>query len=296
MEGIRTLLEATRPRQWVKNLFVLAGVVFAGRLTEPGAVGRALEAMGLFCAASAGVYLLNDILDLDRDRQHPVKALRPLASGRLGIVQGQIAAGLLLAAALLLASLLGKEFLAITAGYVVLHTLYSALFKQVVILDVMTIAAGFVLRVVAGGVAVDVSLSPWLLTCTTLLALFVGFSKRRYELRLMEQEAQKHREVLGAYTPYLLDQMISVTASATVVTYTLYTMAPETVEKFHTPNLLLTVPFVLYGILRYLYLIHGKGVDPALAGGSPENALLGDRPMLLGVGLWAATAAAVIYL
>lgn len=256
---------------------------------------QVLAAFLAFCLASGAVYLFNDLRDLEQDRLHPLKQRRPLASGRLSVGAARAALLVLGPAALGVAWLVGREFLAVLALYLLIQLLYTLVLKRIVILDVFCIAAGFVLRVLGGAVAIHVDVSRWLVICTIMISLFLGLAKRRHELTLAGEDATSHREVLAEYSPYLLDQLISVVTAATVLSYTLYTTAPETVAKFGTGNLILTVPFVLYGVFRYLYLIHMKGGGAAGAGGAPENTLLGDRPLLVNIGLWALVVTAVLY-
>jgi len=287
---VRLLLDSLRPEQWTKNLFVFAGVLFGGRLLQGTALWRALGAFAVFCAVSGAVYLFNDLADRDADQRHPLKRMRPIASGHLS-ARTAIVAGVLLgvagiAAATLLQSMLGL----VTAAYVALLLLYSAALKHLVIVDVLTIAAGFVLRAVAGAIAVDVPIGHWLLICTTLLALFLALSKRRHELVLLGDGAVSHRPILEEYSPYLLDQMIAVVTASTLIAYTLYTVSPDTAERLGTDRLGLTIPFVLYGIFRYLYLVHQKR-----GGGSPTAMLLTDVPLLACVALWTLSVALILY-
>ena len=284
------LLISLRPGQWAKNLLVFAGLLFGLRLFDVTAVGRACAAFGIFCLLSGVVYLLNDIVDRDSDRQHPHKARRPIASGALSVPAALTAALALGALALAGAFALGLPFLAVAAGFLALLALYSGPLKHIVIIDVLTIAVGFVLRAVAGAVAVDVDISHWLLVCTILLALFISLSKRRHELLLLADDAASHRPILGEYTPYLLDQMIAVVTASTLIAYVFYTISPETEQKFGTHWLGLTVPFPLYGIFRYLYLVHQRE-----GGGSPADLLLTDRPLLVCVTLWALSVVLIIY-
>ena len=286
----RSLVKTLRPQQWVKNLFVLAPLLFSQNLFTPAAVGRALTAFVLFCLASSSVYLLNDIRDREQDRLHPRKRHRPLASGELNV---SLAAGVMIA--LLLSALAGawmvsKPLALVLFGYWLINLLYSTWLKHQVILDVFAIASGFVLRVAGGGLAIEVEISHWLLLCTTLLALFLGFSKRRHELGLLKAGAQAHREVLADYNPRFLDMMIAIVTASTVMSYALYTVSEDTMRRFHTHALMLTLPFVLYGIFRYLYLIHHKN-----EGGDPTQSLLTDIPMLVNVFLWALTAGVIVY-
>jgi 4-hydroxybenzoate polyprenyltransferase len=284
------LLLSLRPSQWPKNLLVFAGVLFGLRLFDVNAVARATAAFAIFCALSGVVYLINDVADRDSDRQHPLKRRRPIASGALPVPVAVVAAIVLGTAALGAAFALGPMFLAVAVGYLALLTLYSGPLKHIVIIDVLTIAIGFVLRAVAGAVAVEVSISQWLLVCTIFLALFISLAKRRHELLLLAEGAVNHRPILGEYSPYLLDQMIAVVTASTLIAYVFYTISPETEQKFGTQWLGLTVPFPLYGIFRYLYLVHHRE-----GGGSPADLLVTDRPLLVCVTLWAFSVALLIY-
>jgi 4-hydroxybenzoate polyprenyltransferase len=284
------LIRSLRPEQWTKNLVLFAGLLFGLRLFDRSAILRSLAAAGIFCLLSGVVYLVNDVMDREADKIHPLKCRRPIASGALS-PQLAIAAALLIAAASLLAAwLLGPWFFAIALAYVLLQTLYSGPLKHMVIIDVLTIAFGFVLRAVAGAVVVDVPISHWLLICTVLLALFLALSKRRHELVLLADGATSHRRILEEYSPYLLDQMIGVVTATTLMAYTIYTVSPETTQKFGTDWLGLTIPFPLYGIFRYLYLVHQKK-----GGGSPAAMLLNDMPLLICVALWACAVVLIIY-
>jgi 4-hydroxybenzoate polyprenyltransferase len=285
-----SLLVSLRPGQWTKNLFVFAGLVFGKRLLDPVAALQATAAFAIFCALSGAVYLLNDVADRATDARHPLKCRRPIASGALAPSTALVAAAAILAIALTAAYRLNAWFFLDAAAYVVLLALYSAWLKHVVIMDALTIAIGFVLRVTAGALAIDVPISPWLLVCTILLALFLALSKRRHELVLLADGATGHRRILQEYSPYLLDQMIGVVTASTLMAYMLYATSAETAERFGTSLLGLTIPFPLYGIFRYLYLVHQKE-----GGGSPSELLLADRPLLLCVALWGAVSAAIIY-
>jgi 4-hydroxybenzoate polyprenyltransferase len=286
----RALLVSLRPHQWLKNLVVLAALVFSKHLFEAAAFAQAALAFAVFCALAGGVYVVNDLVDLERDRLHPLKRLRPIASGALPAGVARVVAAALLLAALAASALLGAGFLACAAAYTLLSVAYSLALKHVVILDVLAVALGFVLRAVAGAVAIGVHFSPWLLVCTILLALFLALSKRRHELVLLADGATGHRRILQEYSPYLLDQMIGVVTASTLMAYILYATSAETAERFGTSLLGLTIPFPLYGIFRYLYLVHLKE-----GGGSPSELLLTDRPLLLCVALWGVAAAAIIY-
>lgn len=284
------LVRSLRPQQWTKNLFVFAGLLFSGRLLDPTAWPAALAAFVIFCGLSGAVYLVNDVLDRGADSRHPVKRHRPIASGALspGLA---LTTALVLAAACLAGTVAINGNLTMAAlGYVALLVAYSVALKHYVIIDVLTLSAGFVLRAVAGAVAIGVPISHWLLMCTTLLALFIGLSKRRHELTLLSDGAAGHRPILQEYSPYLLDQMISVVTAATLVAYSVYTFSSETAGRLGSDRLGLTIPFVLYGIFRYLYLVHQRN-----EGGSPSELLLTDRPLLACVALWAAAVVLVIY-
>jgi 4-hydroxybenzoate polyprenyltransferase len=284
------ILISLRPGQWAKNLLIFAGLLFGLRLFDLGDVARAGTAFAIFCLLSGVVYLINDIADRNSDRQHPLKARRPIASGALPVPVAVSAAVLLGGVALAAAFALGLQFFAVSVGYLALLALYSGPLKHIVIIDVLTIAVGFVLRAVAGAVAVNVEISHWLLVCTILLALFISLAKRRHELVLLADGAASHRPILGEYSPYLLDQMIAVVTASTLIAYVFYTISPETQLKFGTGWLGLTIPFPLYGIFRYLYLVHQRE-----GGGSPADLLLTDRPLLICVSLWALAVALIIY-
>jgi 4-hydroxybenzoate polyprenyltransferase len=285
----RALLVSLRPHQWTKNLVVLAALGFSKHLLEGDAVVRAGAALIAFCLLSGTVYLVNDLADLERDRLHPVKRLRPLASGALGVGQARVALASLLGLGLLASWALGPGFLLCALGYLALNLAYSLGLKSVVILDVLAIAIGFVLRAVAGALAIQVVFSDWLLVCTILLALFLALAKRRHELVTLP-DAASHRESLAEYSPYLLDQMIAVVTASCLTAYAFYTLAPDTIAKYRTDRLAFTIPFVIYGIFRYLYLVHRKD-----QGGSPGDALLADRPLLMAVALWAVTVMLIVY-
>jgi 4-hydroxybenzoate polyprenyltransferase len=286
----RALLVSLRPHQWAKNLVVLAALAFSKHLFDPAPFVRAGVAFAIFCALSGAVYIINDLRDVELDRQHPRKRLRPVARGDLAPRTAAVAAAVLLSLALGASVWLGTPFALAALAYVVLNVAYSFGLKNVVILDVLGISLGFVLRAVAGALAIDVHFSSWLLVCTILLALFLSLAKRRHELVTLETRASDHRRILAEYSPYLLDQMIAVVTASCLTAYAFYTMAPETVEKYRTERLALTIPFVLYGIFRYLYLVHHRE-----QGGSPTDVLLTDRPLLVAVALWAVTVVAIVY-
>ena len=284
------LLESMRPRQWTKNLFVFPAIVFAQRLSDKGDVVWTLAAFVIFCFLSSSVYIVNDIADAEHDRQHPTKRNRPIASGRLPVGVALAFSMLLAAFSIALAFNINRQFVLYASLYLGLNLLYSFSLKHIVILDVIMVAIFFVLRAVAGAAAINVEISHWLLICTFLLALFIAMSKRRHELVLLEENASAHRASLTEYSPYLLDQMIAVVTASTVMGYTLYTVDQDTVAKFGTDHLVYTVPFVVFGIFRYLYLIHQKG-----EGGDPDRIVVSDRPFLINFLLWAVVVALAIY-
>ncbi|MCJ7579669.1 MAG: decaprenyl-phosphate phosphoribosyltransferase [Candidatus Aminicenantes bacterium] len=284
------IFKSLRPYQWTKNLFVFAPLIFSQNVFHVPYLFKTILAFAIFCILSGAVYIWNDLRDIEEDKLHPLKSQRPLASGRLGKTPAAAAFVVFSLVALGCASLLNEAFFILALAYFLLQILYSVWLKHVVILDVLLIAAGFLLRVSAGGVVILVDISDWLLICTFLLALFIALSKRRHELVLLEKNAGNHRPILQEYSPYLLDQMISVVTASTVVAYCLYTISEETVAKFGSSRLIYTVPFVLYGIFRYLYLIHKKG-----EGGSPESLILKDKPFLAGILLWIISAIIILY-
>jgi 4-hydroxybenzoate polyprenyltransferase len=278
-----------RPEQWLKNGFVLAPIVFSGLIFDSDAWLRILLAAAAFCAASSATYLINDVVDREADRAHPVKRQRPIAAGTVSALQATAAAAVLFTAAVAVAVGLGGWFPLVLVGYVALVLLYSVALKRAVFLDVLVVAAGFVLRVVGGAVAIEVPVSRWLLLVTYLLALYLALGKRRAELVVLGEGAGNHRVVLGQYTLPMVDGAISVVLGATVLAYALYTVAPDTVAKVGSEGLMATVPIVLYGLFRYLYLLHRHEL-----GGSPTKALLSDRPLLACVAIWFVVAAIVI--
>jgi 4-hydroxybenzoate polyprenyltransferase len=287
---LSALFASLRPEQWTKNLVVFAGLLFGLKLFDVSAVLHATAAALIFCALSGGVYLFNDIMDRDADRRHPLKARRPIAAGDVSPRTASAVALVLSLGALVVAFVLEPTFGWVSLSYLALQSAYSGPLKRMVILDVLTIATGFVLRAVAGAVVIGVPIGHWLLVVTFLLALFLALSKRRHELVLLADGAAEHRKILGEYSPYLLDQMIGVVTASTLIAYTFSCISPEIVEKFGTDQLGLTVPFVLYGIFRYLYLVHRRE-----GGGSPSEMLLNDRPLLACVATWALAVMIILY-
>lgn len=287
---IGALVSSLRPKQWPKNLLVFAGLVFSLNLFNLTYLLLSVGGFVAFCLLAGSVYLINDLVDVEHDRLHPKKRLRPIASGRLKPGAAKAAAVVVALVGLGGSFALQWQFGIVGLAYFVLELAYSFYLKRIVVLDVMTVAAGFALRAIAGTVLVHVTLSSWLFVCTILFALFISLAKRRHELITLANGGAGHRAVLENYSETLLDQMMAVATSATVIAYCLYTIAPETVAKFGTHSLMLTVPFVLYGVYRYLYLVYRKEM-----GGAPEQALLTDMPLLVDVLLWMASVVAVIY-
>jgi len=286
----RALYLTARPRHFAKNILVFAPVVFAHHLNHVAPVAKSIAAFALFCGLSAAGYLLNDVVDREGDRLHKTKATRPIAAGHLPTSAALAASAVLYVVSLLLAFVLNRNFGWVAAGYAAVSVCYSAGLKNIVIVDLFTVAAGYVLRVVAGAAVIPVEVSSWLLICAMLLSLFIALSKRSLEIRLLQEHAVSHRKTLAEYNAHLLDQMTAVITSALLVAYTLYTRSPETVWKFGTVNLVYTVPFVLYGIFRYLYLIHVKEGYHTL-----ESVLVADKPMIINLVLYAAVAAWAVY-
>lgn len=283
------IIRSLRPRQWTKNIILFAALVFANHAHQASYVMRSVAAFFLFCLISGSIYILNDIIDRVSDSSHPVKKHRPIASGALPVETARKVFSALLVITLLLSFAFSRPFGLAVSIYVLLQLAYTFKLKRVIILDVFAVSFSFLLRVVAGALAINVDISDWILVCSMLLALFLTLSKRRHELTLLETNAGNHRVILDEYSPYLLDQMIGVVTSATLVAYIIFTLDTETVAKFG--EMILTVPFVLYGIFRYLYLVHVKHL-----GGQPEEILLTDIPLQIDIALYGIAALMLIYL
>ena len=291
----RDVLQLARPWQWSKNGIIFAGLIFSLSLLSLDHILRSVQAFGVFCLASSGVYVLNDIFDLTRDRLHPIKRTRPVAGGRVSRIQAAVLTFFLLALALVGSIGLGREFLLALMVFLVVNIAYSIHLRNLVILDVMLIAVSFVVRAVAGVVALrplsrEIELSPWLLVCTFFLALFLGLGKRRHELGLLEDDAAEHRASLEQYSLPFLDQLMSIVTAATLIAYAIYTIAPGTLSKFHAPYLVTTIPFVAYGIFRYLFLIQERN-----EGGNPSRVLYQDIPILITIVGWVGVVVAILY-
>ena len=287
---LKALLKTMRPRQWSKNIFIFAALVFDKQLLILHAFERTAAGFVLFCLISSAVYIFNDLADIEPDREHPVKKNRPIPSGKLPVSIAVTAGVLLVIAALSFGFWLSPDFALVLAVYFLINLAYSKWLKHIPILDVLVLAAGFVLRVGAGVTIIHVErFSPWLYVVMTLLALYLGFGKRRAELALLATDASAHRKVLEGYSIPLLDQYIMIVSGTTIVAYSLYTFSAPNVPANH--SMMLTIPFVLYAIFRYLYLVQIKH-----AGGEPEEILLSDRPLQMALFLWALVVVAVFYL
>jgi 4-hydroxybenzoate polyprenyltransferase len=292
MKQLYHIFTSMRPHQWTKNLVVFAGLIFSRNFHQKALLMRSVEAFVVFCLLSGVIYIINDIADVEKDRLHPTKKNRPLAAGALTVPVAIIAALAIAAVALFLSWRLGGGFFTVACVFCALNLLYSFLLKRIVLLDVVSISLSFVLRAIAGVEALrdvepSIAISPWLLICTLFLSLFLAFCKRRYELSL--DNAVGHRESLQEYSPILLDQLVSMTAGGSVIAYAIYTIWPETVEKFGTTHLVYTVPLVLIGVMRYLYLVYNKQ-----KGGSPSDLLLHERFLLFDVSAWIVLVIAIL--
>lgn len=285
---VRDLIGCLRVRQWTKNILIFAALIFSNHANQFPYVARSFIAFIIFSLGAGAFYTFNDILDLESDREHPLKRFRPIASGRVSVKTGWIFFFALGVLSLTLSFWFNPYFGLVILFYFLLQAVYTLFLKKIVIVDVFAISFSFLLRVIAGAAAIDVDISDWILICTMLLALFLALSKRRHEITLLDSNANEHRIILKEYSPYLLDQMIGIVTSATLVTYMIFTLSSETTAKFG--NMILTVPFVLYGIFRYLYLVHIKD-----KGGQPEEILLTDIPLQVNILLYGIIALAIIY-
>jgi len=283
----KDIVRLVRPRQWTKNLAVFAALVFAGELNDPAAIRLVLLAFVALCFVSAALYAANDALDVERDRAHPIKRDRPVAAGRISVAQAWLIAAVLLAIGVGLSAWLGIAFLGCVAAYIIMQVLYVVWLKHVVIVDMIVIALGFTVRAVAGAAVLGVPVSPWLVLCTGLLALFLAAAKRRHELLLLGESSLAHREVLAEYSAELLDSFMVTLSAATITSYALYTFFEG---RGPGSSMMLTIPLVMYGVLRYQYLVLRKD-----AGGRPEDVLLGDRPIMIDVALWVAAVIIILY-
>ncbi len=290
LTGVKFILISMRPRQWVKNTFLFSGLVFSKNLLQAELLMKVSAGFILFCLAASSIYIFNDIQDRENDRRHPEKRRRPITLGNLQVKKAYFVSILLGVTALVFASVLDLTFFAILVTYILLNLAYSLKLKQVVILDIMCIAFGFVLRILAGTTLGRITPSDWLIVCTMTISLFLGFSKRRNELVFMVDHAGDQRKVLADYSLPFLDQMIAMVTACTVMSYILYTVSSETVARFGTRNLIFTIPFVLFGIFRYLYLIYHKRRSE-----EPTDLILRDFPSLFNILLWLGMVIFIIY-
>ncbi len=284
------IIKILRVYQWSKNLLVFAAVVFAGELIDTPALIKSIIAFLSFCFSASSAYILNDIIDAEKDRLHPEKSQRPIPRGDISIPSAIILITILGICSIVLALYLGVKFLLILLVYVFLTVSYSLIWKGIFLLDVLALAMGFVVRAIAGAVAINVVFSNWLIVCTLFLALFLGLAKRRSELLLLKEDAENHRSVLIYYTKEYLDQLLLIVAGGAIITYTIYTCSPEVVKRLGTDKLYLGLPFVIYGLFRYLYLVHYKN-----EGSDPSKVLISDFPILLCVFLWIVLNIGLIY-
>jgi 4-hydroxybenzoate polyprenyltransferase len=289
------ILLTMRPRQWTKNLVIFAGLIFSQNVTNDALVWKSVEAFLIFCALSGVIYIVNDVIDIDKDRLHQTKRNRPLPSGKLKKFDALAAAVLIGAGALVLARFVGASFFGVAVAFFALNILYSLVLKRIVLVDVVSISLSFVMRAIAGVEALadvesSITISPWLLICTLFLSLFLAFCKRRHELTTLG-DAVRHREALADYSPALIDQLVGITASGALLSYSIYTIWPDTVEKFGTTRLIYTIPLVVVGVMRYLYLVYNKE-----KGGSPTDMLLSEKFLLIDVFLWIVLVVAIFYI
>lgn len=287
---IKAIIISLRPQQWTKNFLVFAGLIFSKNVSDLNSILSSIFAFVIFCLISGSTYIINDIIDIEKDKLHPLKSKRPLASGKLKKSTALGIAFSILMPSILLAFYFSPSFGGIVSGYAILTLSYSLYLKRIVIVDVIIIAIGFVLRALSGVVVLNVEISSWLLVCTIFLALFLALAKRRHELTSLGKDSSNHRKALSEYSVHLLDQMIAIVTASTVMAYALYTTADMTIQRFGTRNLVFTIPFVLYGIFRYLYLIHQKSL-----GGNPEKILLSDKPFIINVTLYIIVTILIIY-
>lgn len=290
MKTISLLIRTLRVYQWTKNLLVFAAIIFAGELLNTTAIINSILAFFSFCFAASSTYIFNDLMDIEKDRLHPDKSKRPIASGEISIQTAVVLSLILAVFSFILAYILGPKFIGILLVYVFLTVSYSLLWKRFFLVDVLVLSLGFVTRAIAGAVAINVIFSNWLIVCTLFLALFLSLGKRRGELLLLKDDAENHRSVLVYYTIEYLDQLLLIVSAGALISFTIYTCSQEVVERLHTDQLYLSLPFVIYGLFRYLYLVRYQG-----EGSDPTKVLLTDKPIAICVALWALTNIGLIY-
>lgn len=287
----KNIFAALRLRQWIKNLLIFSALIFSGKLIETHFLLKTILAFLSFSLTVSGIYLLNDCVDLKQDLNHPVKKNRPLAKGLISLTESILTAVILFFISIAIAYFIDFNFVWILVIYIFLNLLYSKYIKHIIIVDVLFLSLFFIIRVLAGALIIDVTASFWLIICTFMLATFIGFGKRRHELVMLDKIAKEHRKVLQYYDAYFLDQMMAIVTTSTLITFIMYTVSAEAVANFGSVKLLYTTPFVLYGIFRYLYLIHCKH-----EGGDPATLIVNDIPMIINMFLWVVSAMALIYL
>ncbi|HOV31949.1 MAG TPA: decaprenyl-phosphate phosphoribosyltransferase [Candidatus Hydrogenedens sp.] len=290
MKTISLLIRTLRVYQWTKNLLVFAAIIFAGELLNTTAIINSILAFFSFCFAASSTYIFNDLMDIEKDRLHPDKSKRPIASGEISIRTAVVLSLILAVFSFILAYILGPKFIGILLVYVFLTVSYSLLWKRFFLVDVLVLSLGFVTRAIAGAVAIHVIFSNWLIVCTLFLALFLSLGKRRGELLLLKDDAENHRSVLVYYTVEYLDQLLLIVSAGALISFTIYTCSQEVVVRLHTDQLYLSLPFVIYGLFRYLYLVRYQG-----EGSDPTKVLLTDKPIAICVALWALTNIGLIY-
>ncbi len=290
MKTISLLIRTLRVYQWTKNLLVFAAIIFAGELLNTTAIINSILAFFSFCFAASSTYIFNDLMDIEKDRLHPDKSKRPIASGEISIQTAVVLSLILAVFSFILAYILGPKFIGILLVYVFLTVSYSLLWKRFFLVDVLVLSLGFVTRAIAGAVAINVIFSNWLIVCTLFLALFLSLGKRRGELLILKDDAENHRSVLVYYTIEYLDQLLLIVSAGALISFTIYTCSQEVVERLHTDQLYLSLPFVIYGLFRYLYLVRYQG-----EGSDPTKVLLTDKPIAICVTLWALTNIGLIY-
>lgn len=283
--------ESLRPKQWIKNVFIFSGILFSQNIFNLPLLFKTIVAFLIFCLLAGSAYIFNDLVDLEQDRNHPVKSKRPLASGRLKASSAILFLIIILPPILGISFCLNPSFFFFVLIYILLQLAYSFSLKHMIILDLLAIALSFVLRVAAGALVINVEISSWLLICSFFLAFFLVLGKRKYELVVTKEKVYNHRKNLVKYSPYLLDQMISVLVASTAITYSLYTVSKETMTRLGNRNLIFSIPFVLYGIFRYLYLINQKNLSDSI-----EDILLKDRPLIIDIGLWVLLIIFILYI
>lgn len=291
MKTLFMIFLSMRPRQWAKNLFIFPALLFSKNLFVSPMVAKSIEAFFIFCLLSGAIYIFNDLFDVHQDRTHPLKCARPIASGKLSPSKAKGVLVVFAVISLAAAFSLGPYFGAVAVGYALIQVAYSIKLKRIVIIELFSVASGFFLRVLAGALAIQVPTSSWLLICTLFISLFLAIGKRRHELLFLGDYAAQHRQVLGEYNIGFLNQMASVATTGTVLSYSLYTLSSETVEKFHTKNLWLTVPIVLFGVFRYLYCVYRKK-----EGGSPESVLFEDKPLMVSIIAYVIAVTFILYI